>query len=157
MEIDFETEAKERDSPKPMNFALAALISLPLASVGFVVDQAVRWTDHMKGFLNGLFHMVFLSMAWPIYLIPWCLIVYFCYRKRDSKNNRTLWIMGPSIAISLFTLAGLIFQPPNAARRFEAFTKVRFPENVADLETHFPGVGLLIMEILIISRLPRRR
>jgi hypothetical protein len=135
-------EATEPEEKKPMHFVLAFLLTLPLAGAGYVVDQAVRWTDHLQGLVNGLFHMLFLSMAWPIYMLPWCLAVYFSYRKRKSKKNRTLWIMGPAMLMSLFTLGMLVFQPPSAARRFESFTKTKLPENLTDLETHFSGGGI---------------
>jgi hypothetical protein len=134
--------ATEPEQKKPMHFVLAFLLSLPLANAGYVVDQAVRWTDHLQGLMNGLFHMLFLSMAMPIYMLPWCLAVYFSYRKRKSKRYRTLWIMGPSTLMSLFTLGMLVFQPPSAARRFESFTKTKLPENLTDLETHFSGGGI---------------
>ena len=141
--MDSETVALEEvNSAKPMHFGLAAFLSLPIAGVGFVISQTVRWTDHMAGFVNGLFHLLFMSFVWPIYMVPWCLAVWFSYRKRESKRHRTLWILGPAILLSLVGVLGVVIDPPSPEKRFEAFTKTRLPTNHSDLEVHFSGGGV---------------
>lgn len=130
------------ETAKPMHFGLAVFLSLPIAGLGFVISQTVRWSDHLAGFVNGLFHLVFMSLVWPIYMIPWCLAVWFSYRKRESKRHRTLWILGPAMILSFVVVVGLVIDPPSPEKRFVAFTKTRLPSNHTDLEAHFSGGGM---------------
>lgn len=130
------------DPTKPMRLVYALLLSLPLFGVGFVVEQTIRLTNHMDGLLNGLFHMAFFCLAAPIYLIPWALIVHFCYRKRASQARRTMWMLGLSVVMSLLPIAGLFIDPPTLQNRFKRFTKTELPTDISDLRTNFRGGGL---------------
>lgn len=141
--MNSETDALEEVDPaKPMRLVSAFLLSLPLFGAGYVAAQTIRWTNHVDGLLNGLFHMAFFCLAVPIYLIPWALIVHFCYRKRASQARRTLWMLGPSLLMSLLAIAGLFIDPPTPHQRFKRFTKTELPTNISDLRTNFRGGGV---------------
>lgn len=137
-----ENEDRGAEAPGRMGYISAYLVSLPLFGVGYVIDQTVRWTDHLTGLYNGLFHMAFFGMAWGVYMIPWILIVYFCYRKRETQARRTLWIIGPSVLVSLITLSGLVTNPPTPEGRFKQFAGSELPTDLRDLKTHFKGGGI---------------
>jgi hypothetical protein len=47
------SEQPEQDK-KRLHFGLLLLISFALFNLGYIVDQAVRWSDHAQGFLNGV-------------------------------------------------------------------------------------------------------
>ncbi len=125
-----------------MPLVVAFLLSLPLFGAGYAVEQTIRWTNHWDGLRNGLFHMAVFCVAAAIYLIPWALIVHFCYRKRTSQKRRTLWMLGPSILMCLLSLFSLLSSPPTPERRFERLAKAEFPRQVEDLKTRFTGGGL---------------
>jgi hypothetical protein len=132
----------ETTSAKPMRLVLALLLAMPLFGAGYVVEQTIRWTNHIDGLLNGLFHMAFFGIASTIYLIPWALIVHFSYRKRASQARRTLWMLGPSILMSLLVLSGLFTDPPTPQNRFRNFAKTELPTEMSDLTAYFRGGGV---------------
>lgn len=106
-----------------------------------MIEQAIRWTNHLEGLFSGLIHLAYFSLGAAIYLIPWALIVHFSFRKRASQKRRTLWMLGPSILMCLLSISSLITNPPTAQNRFRAFTKAELPTNLNDLKTHFSGGG----------------
>lgn len=125
-----------------MPLVLAFLLSLPLFGTGYMIGQTIRWTNHIDGLLNGLFHMAILGVGSVIYLIPWALIVHFSFRRRASQRRRTLWMLGPSIVMSLLSLYSLFADPPTARQRFSKFAKTELPVTLSDLKTNFTGGGL---------------
>lgn len=124
-----------------MRMVYALLLSLPLFSVGYMIEQTIRWTNHLEGFMSGLIHLALFSIGAAIYLIPWALIVHFSFRKRANQRRRTLWMLGPSILMSLLSIVSLITNPPNAEQRFLRFSKTELPANLSDLKTDFSGGG----------------
>ena len=140
--LDSTTGLPEARDARPMPLVAALLLSLPLFGAGYAVDQTIRWTNHMDGLLNGLFHMAFFGIASAIYLIPWALIVHFSYRKRESQARRTLWMLGPSILMNLVVISGLFTNPPTPQNRFRNFTKTELPAGLSDLKANFAGGGV---------------
>lgn len=133
-------EVSKTSNPVPLVAAL--LLSLPLFGVGYMVEQTIRWTDHMDGLLSGLVHLAFFSVGSAIYLIPWAMIVHFSYRKRPSQAHRTLWMLGPSLLMCLVALISLLANPPTPRNRFRNFTKTELPTRLFDLKTNFSGGGM---------------
>ena len=140
--LDSTTGLPEARDARPMPLVAALLLSLPLFGAGYAVDQTIRWTNHMDGLLNGLFHMAFCGIASAVYMIPWALIVHFSYRKRASQARRTLWMLGPSILMSLLAISSLFTNPPTPQNRFRNFAKIDLPTEMSDLATHFRGGGV---------------
>lgn len=141
--MNLESAALEKMEPaKPMRLVYALLLSLPLFGVGYVIEQAIRWSNHLEGLISGLVHLVYLCLAAPIYLIPWALIVHFSFRKRAKQKRRTLWMLGPSILMCLLSISSLVTNPPNAEQRFRKFAKTELPASLSDLKTHFSGGGM---------------
>jgi hypothetical protein len=46
--------ADERQSPKRIRFIKLLLISFALCAGSFVIEQTLRWSDPLDGFLSGL-------------------------------------------------------------------------------------------------------
>jgi hypothetical protein len=132
----------DQTKTKQLHFALALLISFMVFNFGFVVDQTFRWSDHLQGFMNGVFHIMVYGIAWVVYLVPWSLIIFGLYKWRKWNRFRTAWLLIPSIVISIMIIAGLIVSPPNPEKRFQTFTKVHLPGNIMNLRYHFSGGGL---------------
>jgi hypothetical protein len=40
--------------PKPMPFGRLLLISFAVFNLGYIVDETIRWSDHLQGLANGL-------------------------------------------------------------------------------------------------------
>jgi hypothetical protein len=59
-----------------MPFGLLLLISFAVFNLGYIVDQTLRWSDHLQGFANGIFHIMFSGIAWCMFLLP-CILVIF--------------------------------------------------------------------------------
>ena len=55
------------DQPKPerLHFGLLLLISFILFNIGPIIDQTIRWTNHLHGFINGVFHIMAFGVAAP--------------------------------------------------------------------------------------------
>jgi len=141
--MDSETVALEEvDSAKPMRLVYALLLSFPLFGAGYVIEQTIRWTNHLDGLMSGLIHLIFFSIASPIYLIPWALIVHFSFRKRTNQKRRTLWMFGPSILMCLLSIVSLVTNPPTPSHRFKQLAKADLPAKMESLNYYFSGGGL---------------
>lgn len=136
------SEEHAQDKPKRLNFGLLLLISFALFNLGYIVDQTVRWSDHVHGFMNGVVHILFFGIAWCFYLLPWSLVVFALYRWRKWERFRTQWILAPALLVLLATIGGLLFQPPTPSRRFKNFAKTELPANAQNLHCHFTGGGV---------------
>ena len=132
----------EQDNPKHLNFWLLLVISFVLCNLAFIIDQTFRWSNHAEGFMNGIYHILFLGIAWLVYFIPWSLLIFTLYKWRKWKRFRTLWVLAPAIFIFLSMIAGLIFQPPIPAKRFKRFTRTELPANIQNLHYNFSGGGI---------------
>jgi hypothetical protein len=131
-----------QDKRKPIHFGLLLLISFVIFNLGYVVDQTVRWSDHLQGLMNGVFHVMFFGIAWGIYLLPWSLIVFALYRWRKWKRFRTHWVLAPA-ALALIASAGsLIIHPPTPSNRFKGSAKTELPTEIQNLHYHFSGGGI---------------
>jgi len=135
-------EPEESQKPKRLHFALLLIISFLVFPLGYAVDQAFRWTNHLDGFLNGLIQGAVLSVVWcSIYILPWSFIIFGLYHWRGWQRFRTQWILAPSFVILIALIGSLIFDPISPAKRFKKFTNSELPINAQDLHTHFTGGG----------------
>ncbi|MEM8954575.1 MAG: hypothetical protein AAGD22_10530, partial [Verrucomicrobiota bacterium] len=67
-------------APKRLSFGLLLLISFVLFNIGFIIDQTIRWSDPIYGFLNGVFHVFIFGFVWIVYVLPWSLLILGLYR-----------------------------------------------------------------------------
>ncbi len=121
---------------------LLLAVSFALFTASFIVDQALRWTNPVDGFLNGLFHVMFTGPAWLFMgLIPG-LLIQGLYRWRGWKRFRTMAIISPGLVYFVIGLSGLITSPPTAAGRLKKTGGVELPSTARDILTRFTGGGL---------------
>ncbi|QTN32646.1 hypothetical protein HZ994_09975 [Akkermansiaceae bacterium] len=137
-----ETDALEEVDPaKPMHFAAALMLSFVIFNAGFVISQALSWSNHLAGFANGLIHSLFFVFGWAMLFIPWGTAVFLGFRKRQDKSRRTRWMLAPAWIVFIIFLGGLAFDYPTPKKRFERLAKVGFPSEAEGLSTEFTGGG----------------
>ena len=129
--------------PKRAHFGLLLLSSFLLWSGAYVIDQTVRWTNHFEGFVNGVFHAIFImSLVWAVYLGPWSALIWILSRWRGWHRYRTPWVLGPAVLAFVLQMGSLVMSPPDARTRFERFAGAELPDEIADLRVHFTGGGI---------------
>ena len=127
---------------KEPRFGFLLLVSFVIFSLGWIVDQTIRWTDHWQGFLCGLFHVVILGFGWCFTILPWSFLIYGLYEWRGWQRFRTHWILLPSVLILSILLGSLAFEPPTASHRFKRFAHSKLPGDLRNLRTYFAGGGI---------------
>jgi len=130
------------DSKRQLPFWPALLLPFAVINLAFIIDQSIRWSDHWDGFLNGFYHIPFLCLGMCIYLVPLGLIVFFCYRNNGDKKRRNQWLMAPAWLFVILILAGLIFSPPVAEKRFERSMGSRLPDDAKNFSSELIGGGM---------------
>ncbi|RYD68087.1 MAG: hypothetical protein EOP83_01490 [Verrucomicrobiaceae bacterium] len=131
-----------QQNPRRMHFGLLLLISFALFNLGYIVDQTVRWSNHVQGLVNGAIHIFVFGIAWCFYLLPWSLAIFALYRWRKWKRFRTQWVLGPAVLALITSIGGLLFQPATPSRRFKNLAKTELPSNAQNLRYHFEGGGI---------------
>jgi len=134
-------ETHGQDSKQP-HFGMLLVISFVIFNLGFIVDQTFSWSDHPRGFMNGLLHVMVYGIVWFICLLPWSLIVFALYRWRKWRKFRAQWVLAPAVLVLLVALGTLIVHPPAPRSRFRRFAKTELPVNARNLHFHFTGGGL---------------
>ncbi|MCX6995696.1 MAG: hypothetical protein NTV49_01080 [Kiritimatiellaeota bacterium] len=132
----------EQAKPERLHFGLLLLISFALFNIGPIIDQTIRWTDHLHGFINGVFHILMFGIAWYIYILPWSLVIFALYRWRKWKRFRTHWVLAPVLLAVATTLWSLIVDPPTPTNRFKRFAHAELPSNARNLHFYFSGGGI---------------
>ncbi len=127
---------------KPMHLGIVLLISFLLFTSGFIVTETIRWTDHFRGFVNGIHHLLFFGIGWLMYGLPWYLLGCFLYRKRDWSRYRARWVLVPSALMFAVFPASLVIDPPTAAHRFKQSTQTELPGSLQELHFRFTGGGM---------------
>lgn len=132
----------DQKTSKPLHFGLLLLISFAIFNLGFIVEQTVRWSNHLEGFACGVFHVVFLGFAWCVYLLPWSLLIFVFYRWRKWRRFRAYWVLAPAVLFMLAPIGGLILYPPTPSHRFKHLAKTELPGDIQNLHFHFSGGGM---------------
>jgi hypothetical protein len=140
---------QDTTQPKQLHFALVLLISFALFNLGYIVDQTIRWSNHVEGYMNGVIHIIFLGFAWCIYLIPWSVIVFALYRCNKWRRFRTLWLLAPAVLAFLLLLIFLAVDPPTAKRTFKKMVMSPVPDSVTNLKAFRSGGGIADYTYLI--------
>jgi len=133
-----ETQNKQ----KPMHFGLLLLISFVIFHLGLIVDQTIRWSDHLQGLMNGVFHIMFYGIVWCFSLLPWSLLIFILYRRLNWKRFRTHWVLAPAVLALIVVIGSLIINPPTPTNRFKHFAKTELPTKIKNLHYHFSGGGI---------------
>lgn len=129
--------------PKRTHFGFLLLISFVTFNLGYIVDQTVRWSDHFRGLMNGVFHMMIFGIAWCCYLLPWSLVVYALYQWRKWRRFRAHWVLGPAILMLIVSIGSLIINPTTPRNRFKKFANIDLPTNMHSLQVRFTGGGFV--------------
>lgn len=126
---------------KPASLALLVFGSFTLFHVGSIIEEIVRWTDHLAGLVNGLVMAIPMSLVWAISALPWCVAVHYIYRWRGWSRFRCTVALLPSILLLLASLAGLAMSPRGPHDRFQRFAKTPIPASARDIVYHLEGGG----------------
>ena len=121
---------------------LLLLISFAVFNLGYIIDQTIRWTNHLEGFLNGVFHIVFMGLAWCIWCLPMTLVILAVYRWRRWRRFRTHWVLAPPSLAFAITVIGLLTHPPTARVRLKTFANTTLPDNARALQSFRSGGGV---------------
>lgn len=120
-------------------FALLLVISYALFNLGLLIDQTIRWTDHWRGFQNGVAHILAFTFSWCFACLPWSLIIYALNEWKGYFAPRAVWVLAFPGAIFLATLAFLVLDPPTARARFKYVSGVALPATAQDVHASFSG------------------
>lgn len=134
--------SSNKNHGKQLHFFIVMLISFALFSLGYIIDQTIRWSEPLSGFINGMFHVFVFGIVWCVYLLPWNLIIFGLYRWRKWARFRTPLILAPACLALLLSLIGLATNPPTPSNRFKAFTKIDLPHETINLHYFFSGGGI---------------
>lgn len=132
----------DQSHSKQMHFSSLLLISFVVFNLGYIFDQTIRWSDHFRGFVNGVFHVLPFGLGWCIYLVPWSLLIYGLYRWGKWRRYRSRWVLAPAVLVLIVSIAALIVYPPTAKNRFKKFAKTELPADIQNLHFNFSGGGL---------------
>ncbi len=89
---------------KPPGFGTLLAISFGLFNVGFIIEQAVRWTDSLLGFLSGIKFVYASALVWAVFVLPWSLMIAALYRWQKWQRSRASWILAPAVVMLLYSL-----------------------------------------------------
>lgn len=125
-----------------LGFGKLLLISFGLWTGSYVIEQTIRWSNPLEGFVCGLFHIFFTGISWAVLILPWSLVVGGLYKAFEWQRFRSHWVLAPSIAALAFTIIGLIQSPPTARGSFSNFTKAEIPAEAKNVKYHLRGGGV---------------
>lgn len=127
---------------KPLGFAALLAISFGLANVGSIIEQMIRTTNLLHGFVIGLFQVFIYGFVWVLYVLPWSLLIEGLYRWRKWQRFRTYWMLAPAFIITAIPVGSLFVEPPFASTRFEKLTQTTLPENMQNFRCDLSGGGM---------------
>jgi hypothetical protein len=108
----------------------------------FTIDQTIRWTDHSRGFWNGLVHSGLMVLVSVMYGTPWLLGVAAIYRWRGWRRFRGVWMLAPVMGFTLWLLVLLVVQPPTPSNRLRELSGVNIPADARNLRWYHEGSAL---------------
>ncbi|MES2738663.1 MAG: hypothetical protein V4672_20270 [Verrucomicrobiota bacterium] len=127
---------------KQLHFSAALACSFGLVTGAFVVEQAIRYTDHLEGLVSGLLHVFFTGIGWAVYFLPWSLLVYAVYYWGKWNRFRTAWIIAPALLWFFGQLSSLITSPPTPQHRLKQYAGASLPLVTEGLRYYFRGGGV---------------
>ena len=127
---------------KPLKFRYALLLSYLLFISGDIVDETIRWTSHLGGFVNGVFNALFVfTLPWLLVCLTWAFVVRALYNSQPWNRFRTFWIVAPALAVFLLSIANIVQHPSTPTARFERYSKTKLPADAQGLHYSFSGGG----------------
>jgi hypothetical protein len=139
------TKSGRADHEKTNNQAhleLLLFVSFVISVSGYIIDQTVRWSDHVRGAFNGLIHVFLTGFVWLLFVLPLSLLIYGLFRWRGWQRFRSPAILLPAIVFFVLGVANLFTNPPTAANRLQRLAHVELPPTGRDIRTHFTGGGM---------------
>lgn len=130
-------------SARPLGFAALLAVSFGLFNVGFIIEQTLRWSDPLQGFLSGLKIAYISAVGWAIFVLPWSLMIAVMYRWQKWQRYRTYWILAPSFVMACLLVASLVIESPRATSRFVKFTQSTLPEKRQNFRSNLTGGGFV--------------
>jgi hypothetical protein len=131
-----------KETAKPLGFGALLAIPFGLANLGSIIEQTVRWTNPLHGFVIGLFHVFIYGFVWVLFALPLSLLIESLYRWRKWQRFRTHWVLAPAFIITAIPLGSLFVEPPFASTRFAKFTQTTLPENMQNFRCDLSGWGI---------------
>lgn len=122
---------------------LHLVLSFVISVSGYIIDQTVRWSDPVRGLVNGLIHAFFLyGIIWILFVLPLSLLIYGLFRWRGWQRFRSQAVLLPAITLFLLQVASLFTNPPTVANRLRRFADVDLPASARDIRANFTGGGI---------------
>ena len=131
----------EPQQPQRIRFVKLLLISFGLCAGSFVIEQTLRWSDPLDGFLSGLIMVFVVGINWCVLILPWSLAIWGIYHWRNWQRFRTHWVLAPAVVQALSIVIGLFLSPPTAHGNFRRFAKTEVPADAKNLQYHLWGGG----------------
>src|SRR5688572_6971662 len=132
---------EEPAAVRRLSFLKLLLISFGLWTGSFVIEQIIRWSNPLEGFVCGLFHIFFMGISWAALILPWGLVVGGLYKAFEWQRFRSHWILIPSMSALAFTFISLIQSPPTARGSFRRYAGTEMPPEATNVEYHLTGGG----------------
>lgn len=140
---------KER---RQAHLGLLLVVSFVISVSSYIVDQAVRWSDHFRGAFNGLVHVFLFGFLWLLLVLPLSLVIYGLFRWRGWQRFRSSAILLPAIVFFILGVTNLLTDPPTAANRLRRLANVELPPTAREIRTHFIGGGIADYEDIYFFR-----
>ncbi|GEP41545.1 hypothetical protein [Brevifollis gellanilyticus] len=135
-------ESSHQAAPQRLGLGKLLLISFALCSGSIIVDQTIRWSNPLEGFLAGSIFATIVTLSYgSILILPWSFVIWGLYEVFEWKRFRSQWILAPAIAVVLLILAGFFTSPPTARGSFKQFANAKIPADATSLKYHLWGGG----------------
>jgi len=116
-------------------------LSYALFAAGYLVDQAMRWSDPLAGLRNGLFQLPLFTCPWVFFALPIPLVIDGFYRMAKARRFRRAALLTPAALVLIVFITRLAMHPTTPATRLADFASVHLPASAQHLQTWFTGGG----------------
>ena len=111
--------------------------------IAFCIDEAARWSDPLRGMLNGLAHapiltLLVLGVMLPVMALLWAVASFIGLGRRYTI---ALPIVLP-LGLLLWSVLTAVFWSPDSHERFRLQVGVPLPEGAIDFRAYHSGGGL---------------
>ncbi|GEM_PF-3004881 len=117
-----------------LHFILVLLLGFVLLVVSMGTDQALRWSDHWRGFSFGA---TIVGLLWLFTVLPYSLAVFALYYWRKWRRFLTLWLLAPVLVILGWSVPLWITNPHNVKTIFEELVASPMPSSVTNLKVWY--------------------
>lgn len=100
-------------------------------------EQTLNWTDHRRGFINGVVHGILLFPFCCAFAGVWFFLILGIVEKFRPGWRNWFSAMLPAI----YLLVTVKWSVPSPMERFQAITAISLPSEIADLHSTHKGGG----------------